>query len=96
MFRNRVSVNELTRHQFTPAELSECAFEFYSNSDEVFYTNSEGVFYVADNSLASYAYLVGEDLSKVEEYLQWAAEGFFEDPDFDEQQRIAAEEFEDD
>lgn len=74
MAKNRVYVGELTRHQFTPEDLSPEAFKLYEEGEEVIYTDSEGNFYEADDETRAFAWLIGENLEEVEEYLLWALE----------------------
>ena len=48
----------MKKYEFREYELSEVAFDVYSNSDFVFYKDNDDVFYMTDNS-HSEPYLVG-------------------------------------
>lgn len=54
--------------EFRPNEITEAAFDIYSNSDFNFYTDSEGIYYVGLNAKTSDIQELG-GIADVEEYL---------------------------
>lgn len=61
----------MERYEFREYELTEEAFNVYSNSDFVFYKDVDGTFFVSDNKY-SVPYLVGDGtLQDVEEFLTY-------------------------
>lgn len=60
----------MKRHEFREYDLSEKAFNVYSNSDFVFYENSDGEFFVANNQ-NSKPFMVGNGtINDVNDFLE--------------------------
>lgn len=61
-------MDEIQKVQFMPYELSEKAFEIYSNSDFVFYIDHDGCYLWTENSKSTYYEQIGT-LKDVEKFL---------------------------
>ena len=60
----------MKKYEFREYELSEKAFDVYSNSDYDFYENSDGEFFVADNAKSN-PFIVGiGTLNDVNDFLE--------------------------
>ena len=59
----------MKKHEFRENELSEKAFEVYSNSDFVFYTDNGYTFYASDNVHDTPDVVGNGTLQDVEEFL---------------------------
>ena len=64
----------LKRYEFMPWELTEIAFDIYSNSDMVFYYDIKSeTFWCAENRKSDPIFQF-EDINKVNDFLEWFLE----------------------